>query len=284
MTVSTALAMVIVGATAFAQGDASQDQYTNEPTQSDPSTAPATDASRPDSTASSPQMRLQKSSTPDSYSIIFPRCVPEVLNTIGHHNIIFPRCVPEIPVPIQHHRTLRHRLPPTPHRIVLGNRSRPEHTQAVHLVVLGGGGHPAAVRGCTRHVESCLQVNATTPSWASSTPVLEKADHRILLNQANQSPLLGLTHHNHRPRPDQATGGLPVLISMLRDFKKTVRETAPPRANQAEPKRWKVVGKEYKTGGPVWIGNRDICLHIRRGDRGTRSQKGRGVVAEGALE
>lgn len=98
-------------------------------------------------------------------------------------------------------RTLRHRPPQTPHRNVLGSQSRPEHTQAVPRVVLGGGGHPAAVRGCTRHVDSCLKVNATTPSWASSTPVLEKANRRSLVNQANYRPLPDLPHHNHRPLP-----------------------------------------------------------------------------------
>jgi hypothetical protein len=66
MTVSASLAIVILSATAFAQGNASQDQYTNEPPQSDPSTAPATDAPGPDSTAPASPNASQKSPTPDS--------------------------------------------------------------------------------------------------------------------------------------------------------------------------------------------------------------------------
>jgi hypothetical protein len=66
ITLASALAAVILGATAFAQGDASQDQYTNEPTQSEPSTAPATDIPAPDTTASSSPDAAQKSSTPDT--------------------------------------------------------------------------------------------------------------------------------------------------------------------------------------------------------------------------
>ena len=66
MTVSASLAIVILSATGFAQGNASQDQYTNESTQSDPSTAPATDAPGPDSTAPASPDASQKSPTPDS--------------------------------------------------------------------------------------------------------------------------------------------------------------------------------------------------------------------------
>jgi hypothetical protein len=62
-TLAIALAAVILGlgATAFAQGNASQNQYTNEPTQSEPSTAPATDTPGPDSTASASPDASQKS-------------------------------------------------------------------------------------------------------------------------------------------------------------------------------------------------------------------------------
>jgi hypothetical protein len=63
---SSALAMVILGATAFAQGDAAQDQYTNEPTQSEPSTAPATDTPAPDSAASSSPDASPKSPPPET--------------------------------------------------------------------------------------------------------------------------------------------------------------------------------------------------------------------------
>jgi CHAP domain len=66
MTVSASLAIVILSATAFAQGNASQDQYTNEPTQSDPSTAPATETPGPESTASASPDASKKSPTPDS--------------------------------------------------------------------------------------------------------------------------------------------------------------------------------------------------------------------------
>jgi murein DD-endopeptidase MepM/ murein hydrolase activator NlpD len=66
MTVSASLAIVILRATAFAQGNASQDQYTNEPTQSDPSTAPATETPGSDSSASASPDVSQKSPTPDS--------------------------------------------------------------------------------------------------------------------------------------------------------------------------------------------------------------------------
>jgi hypothetical protein len=66
-TLAAALAAVLLlGATAFAQGNASQDQYTNEPMQSDPSTAPATDAPGPDSTAPASPDASQKPPTPDS--------------------------------------------------------------------------------------------------------------------------------------------------------------------------------------------------------------------------
>src|SRR5829696_4440540 len=66
MTLAAALAAVILGATAFAQGNASQDQYAQEPTQSEPSSAPATDTLEPETTASSSPDVTKKSPTPET--------------------------------------------------------------------------------------------------------------------------------------------------------------------------------------------------------------------------
>jgi cytoskeletal protein RodZ len=73
MTVAATLAAVLLmGATAFAQGKASQDQYAKEPPQSESSSALATDAPGPDSTASASADAPQKSPTSDSTASASP--------------------------------------------------------------------------------------------------------------------------------------------------------------------------------------------------------------------